>query len=54
MQVAEKEKDTDSQIRYLDAILAISPEDRYSRAQRAMLFISWEKGPSTLRYQFLT
>ena len=36
LQVAEREKDSNSQIRYLDAILAISPEDRYSRAQRAM------------------
>ena len=36
LQVAEREKDSNSQIRYLDAILAISPEDRYLRAQRAM------------------
>ena len=38
VQIAEKENDPASQLRYLDTILAISPEDRYSRAQRAMIF----------------
>ena len=37
LQSAEKEEDSVSQIRYLDTLLAISPEDRYSRAKRAML-----------------
>jgi serine protease Do len=38
VQVAGREKDPVSQTRYLDTILAISPEDRYSRAQRAMIY----------------
>ncbi len=37
LQAAEQEDDQTSQIRYLDTLLAISPEDRYSRAQRAMI-----------------
>ena len=38
VQVAGREKDPVSQTRYLDTILAISPDDRYSRAQRAMIY----------------
>ena len=37
VQIAESENDPVSQLRYLGTILAISPDDRYSRAQRAML-----------------
>jgi regulator of sirC expression with transglutaminase-like and TPR domain len=54
VQSAENENDTKSQIRYLDTILAIAPEDRYSRAQRAMLFyISGEVNKSLTDIEFL-
>ncbi len=54
VQSAENENDTKSQIRYLGALLAIAPEDRYSRAQRAMLFyISSETNKSLTDIDFL-
>jgi serine protease Do len=54
VQSAENENDTKSQIRYLDTILAIGPEDRYSRAQRAMLFyISGKVNKSLTDIEFL-
>jgi len=54
IQSAENENDTKSQIRYLDTLLAIAPEDRYSRAQRAMLFyISGEMNKSLTDIDFL-
>ena len=37
IQSAEREQDSPARLRYIDAILAIDPDDRYTRAMRAML-----------------
>ena len=37
VQSAEREEDTIARLRYVDAIIAIDPEDRYTRAMRAMI-----------------
>ena len=35
--VSEQNSNSDSRLLYIDAVLAIEPEDRYTRAMRAML-----------------
>ena len=35
--VAERERDSNARLRYLDAVLAIDPDDIYLRAMRAMV-----------------
>ena len=37
IQSAEREDDASSRLRYVDAIIAIDPNDRYTRAMRAMI-----------------
>jgi len=37
IQSAEREEDSDARLRYVDAIVAIDPNDRYTRAMRAMI-----------------
>ena len=37
IQSAEREEDSVARLRYVDAIVAIDPEDRYTRAMRAMI-----------------
>ena len=37
VQSAEREEDASARLRYVDAIIAIDPNDRYTRAMRAMI-----------------
>ena len=37
IQSAEREEDSNARLRYVDAIIAIDPNDRYTRAMRAMI-----------------
>ena len=37
IQSAEREQDSIARLRYIDAVLAIDPDDRYTRAMRAMI-----------------
>ena len=37
IQSAEREEDSLARLRYVDAIIAIDPDDRYTRAMRAMI-----------------
>ena len=37
IQSAEREEDSIARLRYVDAIIAIDPDDRYTRAMRAMI-----------------
>jgi len=37
IQSAEREEDSVARLRYVDAIIAIDPDDRYTRAMRAMI-----------------
>ncbi len=49
IQSAEREQDQESKLRYMGAILAISPNDRYTRAMRAMIHYEREEFDKTLR-----
>ena len=49
IQSAEREQDQIGKLRYIDAILAITPNDRYTRAMRAMIHYERQEFDKTLK-----
>ena len=49
IQSAEREQDQIGKLRYINAILAISPNDHYTRAMRAMIHYERQEFDKTLK-----